>query len=764
MENRFLEMDEHLRGVAVKGTGTCVKSRGKGSNGGGGRRGAMSLPSSLWSKPFAATDRALVILIENGGVDLGIPALVDKVLSALPDWVAEKYRQDLIDYVKEKIKSFTDNLAETVELAANKYGAAKPDFYGDVIVLRDSTASYAALKNTLLDLSRREKIIDIFILTHGGSDRICVTGDIRGHMIKDMKSELGRPLSIRSVYMMNCVGSSLNQAWIDAGARVSSGSIRNNYLPEPTMHFFWTNWKEGQNFENAVTNAYRKTISVMNGIVRGFLVALPLPGTSLIAAAIDFADMDFVKDSAPVIQGQRSLTISSDSLSAAQSVASSLATTVLPVSYLRSLGNGNGNGNGNGYSRGQSLSGRLSDAGVELIKSFEGFIDKLYNDPAGHCTVGYGTLVHKGNCDGRSSEQPYTGGVTRDKATELLRQEAEQFQKVINDSVKVELNQNQNDALVSFVYNVGTGNFGQSTLLKLLNKGDYAAVPTELKKWTKARVDGKLVDLPGLVKRRAAEAELFQRAVGAAKAQSMSGGTTARAALVALLDKWAGTAEGVTQAAPGKPLFSDFRDEKYLEAQRKNAARNGVTFTTCIEFMGWALAQAVAEANTTLKVSPTLLNANLWYKEKRASLPPGAWVDYTPGTTERPDPGDVFVLTFAEHVYKDGMPKTDANIKNWKGSFSHIGFFRSATSNQVQPGEKASETWETIDGGQGAAGRYKYDKATDTYTLVQKGAERIDRISRVFYPEENSFPGGVQNQAASPRRLLGWLKIDKVTD
>lgn len=763
MENRFLEMDQHLRGVSARGTGLSVRSRGKGSNGHRAPGGGTSFQSSLWSKPFAAVDRALVILIENGGVDLGIPALVDKILSALPDWVAEKYRQDLIEYLKEKLRSFTDNLAETVELAANKYGAAKPDFYGDVIVLRDGTASYEALKNTIGDLSRKNKLIDVFILTHGGSDRICVTGDITGQKIRDMKEAINRPLSIRSVYMMNCVGSSLNQAWLDAGARVSSGSIRNNYLPEPTMHFFWTNWKEGQTFENAVTNAYRKTISVMNGIVRGFVAALPLPGTSLLAAAIDFADMDFVKDSAPVIQGQRSLTVSSDSLSAAQSVASSLATTVLPVSYLLSLVDGNGRGNGNGYSRGQSLSGRLSDAGVELIKSFEGFSDKLYNDPAGHCTVGYGTLVHTGNCDGRSSEQPYAGGVNRDKATELLRREAEQFQKVINDCVTVALNQNQNDALVSFVYNVGPGNFGKSTLLKLLNKGDYASVPAELKKWTKARVEGKLVDLPGLVKRRAAEAELFERAVGAAKAQSMSGGTTAREALVALLDKWAGTAEGVTQVAPGKPLFSDFRDEKYLEAQRKAAARNGVTFTTCVEFMGWALAQAVAEANATLKVSPTLLNANLWYKEKRESLPAGAWVDYTPGTTERPDPGDVFVLTFAEHVYKDGVPKTDANIKNWKGSFSHIGFFRSLTQNPAQPGERVSETWETVDGGQGAAGRYKYDKATDTYTLVQKGAERIDRISRVFYPEENSFPGGVQNQSASPRRLLGWLKIDKVT-
>ncbi len=755
MENRFLEMNEHMNVISGRGTGLRVRSSGNGSNGhDAARNGVTSYQSSLWARPFAAVDRVLVILIENGGVDLGIPDLVDKLLSALPDWIASEYRQKLVDYLKEKIKSFTDNLAETVELAANRYSAAKPDLFSNVIVLRDGTASYQELKNTLVNLSREGKIADVFILTHGGTDRICVDGNITGKMVSDMKAELGRPLNIRSVYMMNCVGSSLNQAWLNAGARVSSGSIRNNYLPEPTMYFFWNNWKDGQNFENAVTSAYRKTINLMNDAVRGFVSALPIPGSSLIAGQIDFGDMDFVKDSAPVIQGQRSLTISTDNLSAAQSVASSFATTVLPVSLLRSLAS-------NAISRGQSLSGTISQQGIDLIKSFEGFRDKMYNDPAGHCTIGYGTLLHKGNCDGRSSEQPYVNGVTAEKATQLLKQEAETFQKVINDSVTVSLNQNQNDALVSFVYNIGAAAFGKSTLLRLLNQGDYRSAPTEMKKWTKARVNGNLVDLPGLVKRRNAEAELFQRPVGAAS-QSLSEPTTVRESLVALLDKWAGATEGVTQVAPGKPLFSEFRSDKYLDDQRKSFARQGTTFTTCVEFMGWVLAQAVAEANATMKVSPTLLNANLWYKEKRANLPQGAWVDFTPGMAERPDPGDVYVLTFGAHVYKKGMPKTDANIKNYKGSFSHIGFFRSYTKNEVTEGEQPSETWESVDGGAGVAGRYSYDASTGTYTLQQKGAEKIEASSRLFYPDSNTFPAGVQNQDMGPRRLLGWLKIDKI--
>jgi GH24 family phage-related lysozyme (muramidase) len=164
----------------------------------------------------------------------------------------------------------------------------------------------------------------------------------------------------------------------------------------------------------------------------------------------------------------------------------------------------------------------VSAAGVEFVKGWEGFVPKLYNDPVGHCTVGYGTLVHKGNCDGRDSEQRYLNGVSKEEATRLLAAELAEKQKAMREAVKVPLNQNQYDALVSFAYNVGAGAFRRSTLLKLLNQGKYDDVPRELKKWSKARQDGKLIDLPGLVNRRAAEATLFQTPAAAA-AQSLRG-------------------------------------------------------------------------------------------------------------------------------------------------------------------------------------------------------------------------------------------------
>jgi len=119
-------------------------------------------------------------------------------------------------------------------------------------------------------------------------------------------------------------------------------------------------------------------------------------------------------------------------------------------------------------------------------------------------------LLHQGNCNGNESEQPYINGISQEQATQLLIQKANEFQRTVNDSVRVELTQNQYDALVSFAYNVGSGNFRQSTLLRLLNQGSYTSVPDELAKWTKGRVNGQLTDLPGLVRRRNAEAQLFQ--------------------------------------------------------------------------------------------------------------------------------------------------------------------------------------------------------------------------------------------------------------
>jgi GH24 family phage-related lysozyme (muramidase) len=149
----------------------------------------------------------------------------------------------------------------------------------------------------------------------------------------------------------------------------------------------------------------------------------------------------------------------------------------------------------------------LSDAGTRFIATFEGFGRRLYNDVAGHCTIGYGHLVHRGNCTGREPQR-FRAGLSESEALDLLREDAALRVSVVRAAVTVALTQNQFDALVSFVFNVGETNFGTSTLLRKLNEGNYDSVPTELKRWVNA--GGKPVQ--GLVRRRAEEADLFVRA------------------------------------------------------------------------------------------------------------------------------------------------------------------------------------------------------------------------------------------------------------
>ncbi len=145
-----------------------------------------------------------------------------------------------------------------------------------------------------------------------------------------------------------------------------------------------------------------------------------------------------------------------------------------------------------------------SDKGIKFIKEEEAFVPKLYNDPAGHCTIGYGTLVHRGNCNGSETDE-FKAGISEERATELLEQEIRRVEEVINSSVTVPLSQSQFDSMVSFAYNIGTGAFRNSTLLKKMNQSDFAAVPVELRRW----VNGAGKKLPGLVRRREAEVRMF---------------------------------------------------------------------------------------------------------------------------------------------------------------------------------------------------------------------------------------------------------------
>lgn len=137
-----------------------------------------------------------------------------------------------------------------------------------------------------------------------------------------------------------------------------------------------------------------------------------------------------------------------------------------------------------------------SQKGLDLIKSFEGLRLSAYRCPADIPTIGYGT----------TSGVKMGDTITKERAEELLREDVKRFEAQVFRLVKVPLSQGQFDALVSFVYNLGAGNLSNSTLLRLLNAGDYAGAAAQFDRWTKA--GGKV--LPGLVRRRAAERALFE--------------------------------------------------------------------------------------------------------------------------------------------------------------------------------------------------------------------------------------------------------------
>ena len=139
---------------------------------------------------------------------------------------------------------------------------------------------------------------------------------------------------------------------------------------------------------------------------------------------------------------------------------------------------------------------KTSEEGLELIKSFEGCETTAYQDSVGVWTIGYGHT--------KGVEEGQTCSI--EDAETMLSKEMDEYEGYINNMVKVELEQCEFDALVAWVYNLGPTNLAESTMLKVLNDGQFDRVPDEMRRWNRA--GGQV--LQGLVRRREAEALLFQ--------------------------------------------------------------------------------------------------------------------------------------------------------------------------------------------------------------------------------------------------------------
>jgi len=150
---------------------------------------------------------------------------------------------------------------------------------------------------------------------------------------------------------------------------------------------------------------------------------------------------------------------------------------------------------------------QINQAGIDLIKHFEGFKPEAYLDPIGIPTIGYGHIegVTRQDVSNRRT-------ITEAQADQFLREDLAIAEAAVERLIAVPLNANQFSALVSFTFNLGAGNLQASTLRRKLNAGDYGAVPSEMARWVRA--DGRI--LSGLVRRRGAEADLFMEPVSGA--------------------------------------------------------------------------------------------------------------------------------------------------------------------------------------------------------------------------------------------------------
>lgn len=148
---------------------------------------------------------------------------------------------------------------------------------------------------------------------------------------------------------------------------------------------------------------------------------------------------------------------------------------------------------------------KLSTQGYEFIKKHEGVIHKVYSDPVGLLTGGIGHLIEPDDMNPKGFEWKEGDKVDEFQVYKWFSQDVAESERAVNKLVLTQLSQKGFDALVSFVFNVGVSAFKNSTLRRKLNAGLIEEAAEEFPRWNKAR--GKV--LPGLVKRRQEEKELF---------------------------------------------------------------------------------------------------------------------------------------------------------------------------------------------------------------------------------------------------------------
>lgn len=153
---------------------------------------------------------------------------------------------------------------------------------------------------------------------------------------------------------------------------------------------------------------------------------------------------------------------------------------------------------------------------VDLVAEYEGFRPRPYRCPAGVWTIGYGHVIRDRagrTVDAATAQRLHPTPWTREQARAVLRDDLRHVEHALREALgDVRLSGRQRAAIVSWAYNVGLGAARRSTLLRLVRAGRLAAAAAEFRRWVWARDPrtGERRILPGLVRRRAAEAALFR--------------------------------------------------------------------------------------------------------------------------------------------------------------------------------------------------------------------------------------------------------------
>lgn len=237
---------------------------------------------------------------------------------------------------------------------------------------------------------------------------------------------------------------------------------------------------------------------------------------------------------------------------------------------------------------------KLSPQGLDFIVSFEGKLKSIgdgryqaYRCPAGKWTI------YTGCTEGVSEGMI----VTETEGKAMFARELEKHERAVERLVTIDITQAQADALISFSYNAGEGALERSTLLKKLNKGDVLGAADQFRAWNKAKVRGTMTVLPGLVRRRKAEAALFVSDLPGSSEMPQTASETQPMSTGAKITAGVGAGTAATTAIQSVPPVPDAVSQGLGAAQ----AWQGIG-TQVAELAGWIVATPLISVPLVLAV------------------------------------------------------------------------------------------------------------------------------------------------------------------